>query len=204
MRCRPFTGTLDFTIDLRHSTSSRPFVRPRSRLLRETTMKTSLTDSVVVVGVGNEFRSDDAAGLMVARALARLSSPGVTVKESTGDGAELMGLAAHASILFIIDAVRGQDRSDALLRWDAVQAALPIGLLPVSSHAFGVAEAVELMRELKTLPPTVVIFGIKGQIFGPGAGLSPKVKQAISRLIRLVAAEIDAALSPLARGAPVK
>ena len=37
--------------------------------------------TVLIIGVGNEYRSDDAAGIFVARKLKALAIPELTIKE---------------------------------------------------------------------------------------------------------------------------
>ena len=51
---------------------------------------TSGQPSIVVIGVGNEYRSDDGAGIAVARRLRMLFPTGVTVLEESGEGAALI------------------------------------------------------------------------------------------------------------------
>ncbi len=48
-----------------------------------------------------------------------------------------------------------------------------------SSHAFGLAQAVELARTLKALPPRLLIFGIEAVIFDPGATVSGAVQDGV-------------------------
>ena len=48
------------------------------------------------------------------------------------------------------------------------------------THAFGVAETIELSRALGRLPLRLIGYGIEGRSFGPGAGLSPDARRAVS------------------------
>ena len=43
-------------------------------------------NTILIIGVGNEFRSDGNVGRVIARALEDLDIPGVTIVESPGDG----------------------------------------------------------------------------------------------------------------------
>jgi hydrogenase maturation protease len=67
-------------------------------------------------------------------------------------------------------------------RFDALARALPTGLLS-STHAFGVAEAIELARALGRLPASLTVYAIEGARFEVGQDLSPEVAAAIGRLV---------------------
>jgi hydrogenase maturation protease len=62
--------------------------------------------TVVFIGVGNPFRSDDAAGRAVARRLRGEIPSGVKVLEETGDGTELLEAWKGADCVILVDAVQ--------------------------------------------------------------------------------------------------
>src|SRR5215207_5591238 len=55
-----------------------------------------------------------------------------------------------------------------------------------STHAFGVADAIELARTLGRLPARLEIYTIEGADFTAGAGLSPPVAAAVNALTRRI------------------
>ena len=57
-----------------------------------------------------------------------------------------------------------------------------------STHALGLAEAVELARSLGRLPQRVVVYGIEGESFAFGKGLSAAVAAAADRVTEEVLA----------------
>ncbi|MCP4684238.1 MAG: hydrogenase maturation protease, partial [bacterium] len=59
-----------------------------------------------VIGVGNEFRGDDAVGLIVASRLREQLPKSIEIIEHTGDGATLMDAWEGADRVYIIDAVK--------------------------------------------------------------------------------------------------
>jgi hydrogenase maturation protease len=63
-------------------------------------------------------------------------------------------------------------------RIDAHTQSIPSQFFHYSSHAFGVAEAIELARSLNQLPDKLVLYGVEGKIFATGIGLSEAVQQA--------------------------
>jgi len=50
----------------------------------------------------------------------------------------------------------------------------------------GLVEGIEMARELQELPPTVIVYGIVGQSFAPGKGLSDSVVKAVPELIAMI------------------
>ncbi len=45
---------------------------------------------ILLIGVGNQFREDDAVGLKIARQIGDMNLPSVIVCEESGEGASLM------------------------------------------------------------------------------------------------------------------
>ncbi len=151
----------------------------------------SVAPSVRVIGIGNDLRGDDAAGLEVARRLrAGDLPPGVEVSEGGGEALDLLELWSGAETVILIDAVRSGAPAGTLHRLDASRAPLPTGLERTSSHTVSIAEAVELARELGRLPPEVIVFGIEGARAQAGAPLSDGVQQGVERAVRAVREEI--------------
>jgi hydrogenase maturation protease len=132
----------------------------------------------LVIGIGNEWRGDDAVGIITARLLARAGLPGVRILEASGEGAALLDLWQGASTAILIDAVQPGEESGTIHRFDVQTAPLPTSLLVSSSHAFGVAQAIELGRALGGLPPRLIFYGIEVQDMTAGRSLSPQVEQA--------------------------
>ncbi|HET6947234.1 MAG TPA: hydrogenase maturation protease [bacterium] len=152
---------------------------------------------VVVVGVGNAYRRDDAAGLAVVRRLREAVPPGTVVVEAEADPMLILEHCAGAEAAVVIDAVSSGGRPGTVYRLDAGGAPLPERLFgTTSTHAFSVGEVVELARALGTLPPRVTVFGIEGRAFEAGEGLSPEVAAAVERVAAEITAEAAMAVGP--------
>ncbi len=149
---------------------------------------------VVVIGVGNLYRSDDGVGLTIARQVDEAAMPGVQVREETGEGAALLDAWQGADVVILCDAVRSGAAPGTIHRLEAHRQPIPAGFFHYSTHAFSVAEAVELARALGQLPPHLVLYGVEGANFTAGVGLSPPVAQAAQAVVRQVLAEIRALL----------
>ena len=146
----------------------------------------------VLIGVGNEFRDDDAIGIFVVREIRR-RNPGLTnVREASGEGSALMEAWSGADTVFIVDAVSSGKAPGAIHRLDASVREIPRGLFHYSSHAFGVAEAVEVARRLGSLPRHVILYGIEGKEFGTGVGLSDPVVRSVPELIAMIEEQLHA------------
>ncbi len=144
----------------------------------------------VVIGVGNEFRSDDALGILVARELRRRHSGDIRVVEADGDLSSLLDVWDGADNLLIVDVVNGAGPPGSVVRFDVSHTRIPTHLFSGGTHGFGVAEAVELGRELHRLPPTVLFYGIVGESFENGQGLSDRVLKNIPDLLQMIEEDV--------------
>jgi hydrogenase maturation protease len=145
-----------------------------------------------VVGVGNPWRSDDAAGLHAARALRKALPVGVEVLEEDGEPTALLDAFEDVDALWLVDAVSSGAAPGTVHRLDAGTQELPAELFRTSTHHLGLAEAVELGRVLRRLPAQVIVFGIEGAGFDPGDSLTAAVEQAVADVVTQVTEEIAA------------
>jgi hydrogenase maturation protease len=146
-----------------------------------------------VIGVGRHERGDDAAGRLVARRLRERLGPDADVQECEGGAAELMDAWRGARQVVVVDAACSGARPGTLHRFDGADGPPPAIFRAASTHALGVAEAVALARALGELPAALVVYGIEGARFEPGAPPSPEVAAAVEALAARLGAEIEAA-----------
>lgn len=144
----------------------------------------------LVIGAGNVLRGDDGAGRILAQRLAGRAGALCEVAESSGDAADLIARFAGRDRVIVIDACQTGAESGTLYRFDVSQKPLPARLTNLSSHGFGVGEAVELARALHTLPRTVIVHAIEGAAFETGTGLSAEVEDALEALLTSVVADV--------------
>jgi hydrogenase maturation protease len=147
---------------------------------------------ILVIGVGNEYRSDDAVGLVVARRLRRLSLENVTVIEESGEGADLLESWEGADMVIIVDAASSGAKPGTIHCIDAGVKQIPRGLLHYSTHAFSVGAAVELARVMGRLPPHILVYAIEGARFEEGMALSGAIEESASAVVGLVLKEVRA------------
>ncbi len=149
------------------------------------------TSNLLLVGIGNTYRSDDALGLHIARLVKKLQPARVTVKEESGEGAALMELWKNAPAVILVDAVSSGSPPGTVHRFEAHRQSIPIGFFHYSTHAFSVAEAIELARTLDELPANVIVYGIEGKGFGAGQGLSIEVEKSIEGVVAAVLHDVE-------------
>jgi hydrogenase maturation protease len=129
--------------------------------------------------VGNAWAGDDVAGLLVARAVRDRAPAGVAVIEHEGEPTGLLDRWQGATLAIVVDATSGGGRPGEVQVMDATGGPLPARFTGTSTHAFGLAEAIELGRALGRLPGRLVVVGIEGESFEAGAAPGPEVRAAV-------------------------
>ncbi len=142
-----------------------------------------------MIGIGNELRGDDAAGLEVARRLPR--DRGFAVRAHPGEAVDLIEHWRGAKQVVLIDAVSSGAPPGTIHRIEATREPLPAALRRTSSHAIGAAEAIELARVLGRLPGQLVVYGIEGARFAAGSPLSDAVARAIPAAADAICRELS-------------
>ena len=137
----------------------------------------------LLIGVGNEWRRDDGAGLAVVRRLRGRLPDTISLLESAGEPMGLVEAWSGAREAVVVDAARSEAPPGTIHRIDVRAEELPAELFRGSTHAFGVAEAVELAHALGRIPERLSVFGIEGEIMGAGSGLSAGVERAVGELV---------------------
>jgi len=141
-----------------------------------------------VIGVGNVERGDDGVGRIVARLVGERAA-GVRVVEVAGEAGALIEAMRGAERVWLIDAACSGAAVGTIHRIDCADGlVVPEG--PVSSHGFGVAEAIGLARALGTLPAQCVVYAIEGARFDVGDGFSREVQEAAEAVAQCVIREI--------------
>lgn len=172
-------------------------------------MKEAATDAareyaVVVVGVGNELLGDEGLGVHVARDLVAAGArlPGdVRVLEA---GTALLDVApecARAVRLIVVDAIRTGAAPGTLHRLSRERALAAVApRLPLSLHAWGVAETFQAMERLGMLPRSVEVIGAEPGRIEPRLDLSPPLERARRRLVARLIGGLSRPGSPVDDG----
>jgi len=144
----------------------------------------------LVIGLGSADRGDDGAGLEAANALARLVPEDVAVRSLPGREITLLDHWTDAPLVIVIDAVVSGAVPGTVHLVDVSAGRLRLGTPPGSSHAFGLAEVIELGRALGRLPERLIVLGIEAADCRAGAAVSGPVRAGLREAIRMALAEV--------------
>ena len=161
-------------------------------------MSDSAPGNTLVIGIGNIDRRDDGAGLEVARRLRAILPDSIRVLEQSGEATDLMEAWEGADRVVIIDAMASGANPGLVQRFELQDEPLPAQVLRCSTHDLGLPEAIELSRRLGTLPARLEVYGIEGEDFGHGRGLSLAVARAVETLVDEIQGELESLFDLLA------
>lgn len=155
---------------------------------------------IVVIGLGQDLRGDDAAGLEAVRQWreaypATSALDQIRIEFAGLAGLSLLDLLAGARAALLVDAVRSSAPVGTIHRLD------PPGLAAfsegsASAHGWGVAETLALARQINLagMPRKIRILGIEAGVIEMGAGLSPEVAAAMPSVCHAIEAGVQALL----------
>jgi hydrogenase maturation protease len=151
-----------------------------------------MAEPPMIVGLGNEMRGDDCAGLRVADLLA---DRGVDAIRFDAEPISLLELWPGVDRVVLIDAVAGS-QPGRVRRLLPEAEDLRVVLAPGSSHLVGLAEVIGLGSELGLLPARLELIGIEGRDFGLGRPPSAAVERACATVAAAIIAELAPSDSP--------
>lgn len=146
---------------------------------------------VLVVGIGNPDRGDDAVGPAVVQVLAERLPDDVLMRTRSGNMLALIDDWAGFDAVVCIDAAAPMGAPGRIHRIDATTDTLPRDMSCTSSHAFGLAETIALARTLSRAPRDIVVFAVEGRSFDGGAGMTADVAAAVDPAADRVVAEVE-------------
>lgn len=129
---------------------------------------------ILVIGIGNPLRGDDAAGPLAARELRRRGFRALDVHQLTPELAEPVSRARR--VIFI-------DSSVELAAGEVRREALSEGTGPVLEHTASPGAVLRLARQVYGTAPEAQLISIGAQSFELGRPLSDPVRRAIQRLL---------------------
>jgi len=130
---------------------------------------------VLIIGLGNADRGDDAAGLLVARTLREHELHAI---EHTGAPIDLLDRWSGHHQVVVVDAIVSGAAPGTIRSWDARATSLHACVFRSSTHEFGLSETIELARVLNRLPNWLRVYGIEGMQFDMGSSPSPEIWRA--------------------------
>ena len=138
---------------------------------------------ITIIGIGQSFRGDDAAGLEAVRRWREefnetASRPEVQVEVCELPGLGLLDLFEGAESILLVDAVQSGARVGTIHRIGPEEL-IAFSADSNSAHGWGVAETLGLARQLGLSLPPIHLIGIEAGQMQIGAGLSPEVEAAL-------------------------
>ncbi len=88
--------------------------------------------------------------------------------------------------VIIVDAISSGAKSGTIVKIDASKEIVPVKFFHYSTHAFSVAEAIELARAMRTLPQELLIYGIEGTDFSAGMNISHVVQESAKQVVKQI------------------
>lgn len=137
---------------------------------------------LLVAGLGNDMRGDDAAGLLAVRALRRLGADWIDLLEAPADTLTLAAAIADHREVVLVDAIATESEPGdvQLLEEESVATRST-----VSGHGLNARDAVRLARALGRNPKVHVV-AITGSTFELGAPPSANAERAAVQVARWI------------------
>lgn len=155
-----------------------------------------IKNPILIIGVGNDFRSDDGVGLYIAREIRKKGLKDTTIIEGISDGTSMIEAWKEISRAIVIDCVHSEGEPGAIYRFDALNENIPEKYFPsLSTHAFNITDTIALARSIDYLPNNLIIYGVRGQKFGTGQGLTEIVRKSADEMIIRITDEIKRVLA---------
>lgn len=145
-----------------------------------------MSETVAIIGIGNPLLGDDGVGVEVIKEMERLKLPEyVRLYDGGVGGLSLVGLIdGHREAIFVDALEMGlEPGSVRQLDVEMLQSLKP--RLRYSLHEVSLRECLPFLQ-LADNPPKITIIGIQPRRVGPGIGLSPEVRGAVPKVIKII------------------
>ena len=144
---------------------------------------------IVVVGLGNSYRSDDGVGVAAAAAIDDLALPHVRVVTTVVEPLSLLEAWSGAELAVVIDGAVVTPSTPGRVRRSTVGDVVD-SVEGLSSHSVDVSRTHALGQVLGRVPDALVVFTIEVADTGHGIGLTPQVAAAVPEVVGMAVAEI--------------
>ena len=143
-----------------------------------------------ILGVGNLLMKDEGIGVHVAHACEQLCLPENVEVIDGGTSIELASLVEGFDRLIVVDAALAGGKPGQIYRFALEE--IDQGNSPLlSSHEFGIAQALGASAIAGNEPERIVIVGVEPKEIDWGLELSPELENRIPEIIRGVLREIE-------------
>ena len=145
---------------------------------------------VIVLGVGNLLLGDEGVGIHVVRELEKHDLPrNVRPIDGGTGGFNLISIIAEADHLIVVDTLAAEGEAGEVFRFTPDEVRRPRAQIRPSLHDVGLLDALELAAA-SGYEPSTVIFGVVPERIDWGEELSPRVAEAVPKVVTAVLQEI--------------
>jgi hydrogenase maturation protease len=142
---------------------------------------------IVLIGIGQELRGDDAAGIEIVREWQQAypdTARQTRVELSPLPGLGLLDLLEGAQTAILVDAVKS-DAKPGTVHTVGLEDVEAFAAGSGSAHGFGVAETLALAKQVSpdSLPEQIILLGIEIQHMDLGQPMSSAVRASIPRAV---------------------
>ena len=147
---------------------------------------------VVVIGVGNEYRRDDGAGLAVVARLHDRVPPGVELVLTDGEPTRLIEAWTGAALAVVVNAVPADPPRPGRVHRFVLDRPLAGATRTASSHGFGLDDAIRLALALDRMPGRLIVHAIEAADLTQGTGLTSPVAASLDEVADAVLSDLRA------------
>lgn len=141
-----------------------------------------------ILGIGSPFGDDQLGWKAIDLLSDRQELQKIYLEKCDRPGVSLLSLMKNADTVFLIDAIRSNDAVGKIHRWQDVE--IETKYHPTSSHAMGIAEALQLAKALQEIPKSVILFGIEMDENNYASSLSLPVQKSLFILVERIVSEL--------------
>lgn len=151
----------------------------------------------IIVCIGNPYRGDDNAGLLVCQRLKSLLKTPTQIVELTGDLFLLQDLLREKRWAIIVDSLhnKGQPMCGKIHRFEGTDSIKSQSEYWISTHEIDLATVINLVGHEGKMPTEIIIYGIEGCEFSIGKRMSKPVLDAVEKTVELIKNDISRILS---------
>ncbi len=146
---------------------------------------------IIIVGIGNPYRGDDAAGWAVIDGLKGTIGSVIKLVKQQGDIAELIDIFAHHKSVYLVDACRSSELVGTWQRIDVNKQPIMEENPQTSTHGFSLSQAIALAKNLDQLPNKLILYAINGNHYSISDVLSPPIAKSVNSVIKAILNEED-------------
>lgn len=146
---------------------------------------------IIIVGIGNPYRGDDAAGWAVIDGLMETVGSVIKLVKQRGDIAELIDIFSQYKTVYLVDACRSNAPIGTWQRIDAQKQPIMEESPQTSTHGFSVSQAISLAKNLDQLPNKLILYVISGDSYTISDKFSPSVAKSVDLVVREILNEED-------------